>query len=342
VIRLGDPNELFDKILTTARGYEFRSFVLGFERPSGYSRDDHEDTFRRLKIEVGTRLLEVWPERDVDFERPEVRFDVRSTKDGAQITVRSAPLFIGGRYLKYSRQIPACRWMHMACKGRGCQKCNYTGNVHGPSIQELAEPAVLKATGGVSTFFHGAGREDVDARMLGSGRPFVIEVRRPKRRALDLTALALEINSSAKDLTELRNLSTASREEMVLAKSAGAEKTYRARIRFKDPVPDELPELLGKLKGCQIEQLSPTRVMRRRGRNKKRIKRIIDSAVVGRYGNQVVWEVRTSAGTYIKELISGDGGRTQPSVASVTGTECHCEALDVLAVHWEPPWEKRI
>jgi tRNA pseudouridine synthase 10 len=44
-------------------------------------------------------------------------------------------------------------------------------------------------------------------------------------------------------------------------------------------------------------------------------------------------EVRTQAGLYIKELVSGDGGRTRPSVAEVLGVPAECAALDVIAVH---------
>jgi tRNA pseudouridine synthase 10 len=45
--------------------------------------------------------------------------------------------------------------------------------------------------------------------------------------------------------------------------------------------------------------------------------------------------VRTSGGLYVKELISGDAGRTQPSVAGLLGTEAECAELDVAAIHLE-------
>ena len=48
-------------------------------------------------------------------------------------------------------------------------------------------------------------------------------------------------------------------------------------------------------------------------------------------------EVRTEAGLYVKELVSGDGGRTQPSVAGILGADAECAELDVLAVHTEEP-----
>jgi len=43
--------------------------------------------------------------------------------------------------------------------------------------------------------------------------------------------------------------------------------------------------------------------------------------------------VRAQPGTYIKELVSGDDGRTRPSVTEILGTAAECAQLDVLAIH---------
>jgi tRNA pseudouridine synthase 10 len=47
-------------------------------------------------------------------------------------------------------------------------------------------------------------------------------------------------------------------------------------------------------------------------------------------------EVRTQAGLYVKELVSGDAGRTRPSVAEALGVAAECAELDVIAVHLDP------
>lgn len=334
-----DSELAFQRIVDVAGDYEFHSFVLGVKRPRDYQREKHEALFRQLKIDLGSRLTELWPGREVDFERPDIRFDVSVGGDALCIFPRPSPLFIGGRYRKLSRQIPACRWKHQSCRGRGCPRCDYTGNVHGPSIQELAEPAVLRFTRGTETFFHGSGREDVDARMLGDGRPFVIEVRDPHERFFDFQALAAAINQDALGFASVHGLGTTDRESMVQCKASSAEKSYRTTIEFDSDPPADLSERLASLSGHSVSQLSPTRVMRRRGEHTLRRKEIIASRFVGRHGGNFVWEVRTSSGTYVKELVSGDDGRTQPSVASVTEVPCRCIALDVVGIHWSPPWE---
>ena len=51
---------------------------------------------------------------------------------------------------------------------------------------------------GTGAKFHGAGREDIDVRMLGSGRTFVLEILEPKIRDLDLETLQEEVNNYAR------------------------------------------------------------------------------------------------------------------------------------------------
>jgi tRNA pseudouridine synthase 10 len=50
-------------------------------------------------------------------------------------------------------------------------------------------------------------------------------------------------------------------------------------------------------------------------------------------GRTLELTVRAQAGTYIKELLSGNEGRTRPSVAEVLGVPAECAELDVIAIH---------
>ena len=43
-------------------------------------------------------------------------------------------------------------------------------------------------------------------------------------------------------------------------------------------------------------------------------------------------QVVTEHGTYVKESISGEDGRSEPSLASLLGVPCHCAELDVLEI----------
>ena len=43
----------------------------------------------------------------------------------------------------------------------------------------------------------------------------------------------------------------------------------------------------------------------------------------------IILEIKSSAGTYIKEFINGDLGRTCPSLCDIIGNECDIIQLDV-------------
>jgi len=49
--------------------------------------------------------------------------------------------------------------------------------------------------------------------------------------------------------------------------------------------------------------------------------------------SQPIIFVTTEAGLYIKELISGDKGRTQPNLSELLQNECVCKELDVVKIH---------
>lgn len=51
----------------------------------------------------------------------------------------------------------------------------------------------------------------------------------------------------------------------------------------------------------------------------------------------VILDIVTQAGTYIKELVHGEFGRTSPSICSMIGQWIDIVALDVMAVELDWP-----
>ena len=50
------------------------------------------------------------------------------------------------------------------------------------SVQDLlGEPLKEEIFGADEVLLHGSGREDIDVRMLGRGRPFILEFKNPKK-----------------------------------------------------------------------------------------------------------------------------------------------------------------
>jgi len=334
-----DPEELVERLIDATECYEFSTFLLGFGRPDDYHREAHEKVFRAVKIATGEELLRRWRDRSIDFCRPDLRIDIRPDDT---IDLVTSPLFFAARYRKLSRDIPSSRWVHHRCRGKGCDSCSWTGTLCGPSVQELVAGPIIRRTDAEETFLHGLGREDTDARMLGTGRPFILEVKRPKRRSVDLRDWEKEVRREARGLAEIACAATATRPDVTLLKEEPADKTYRAWIDLDGMAPADAADRVERLAGRTIRQLSPTRVKHRRGETVVREKSVVSSLWLGRVGDAYVWEVRTSSGTYIKELVSGDDGRTRPSVAELLGVPARCRLLDVLEIHWTPPWENKV
>jgi tRNA pseudouridine synthase 10 len=280
---------------------------------------------------------------EVDFERPDVV--VLLNVERGDVDVQVNPAFVYGRYRKLERDIPQTEWPCRECGGSGtqlgeegsvsCEHCGGTGYMYERSVEQLVAPHVQEAMGGEDAVFHGAGREDVDARMLGTGRPFVVEVKEPRRRAPDTAALEEQINEAARGAVEVEGLSLATHAIVERVKELDADKTYRAEVVFGEPVgDDDLAAAVEQLEGRTVEQRTPERVAHRRAdRVRERTVREISAESVD--DTHAVVDIRGEGGLYVKELISGDGGRTEPSLAGLLGVAATVEALDVLEVEGE-------
>lgn len=295
-----------------------------------YGLDDAESIKTELNREIGKLAL---PKinRPVEFKNPQVVacIDTRF----ADVTLDIAPIFIAGRYLKYSREIPQTIWPCRMCKGKGCERCGGTGKMYQTSVQEIIGDIATEMSGGEEHFFHGMGREDIDACMTGNGRPFVLEISKPRKRDIDLDELERRANAS--ELAGYINLHMVAREAVQKYKAADPDKTYRARVKAEGKVNKErLYEVALSFKNVRIDQRTPRRVEHRRADLvRKREVRWVEAEMIG--DDVFDLTVNAEAGTYIKEFVSGDDGRTVPSFSGAIGVKCTVQALDVISINYQ-------
>lgn len=315
---------------------EFDSFLLGVK-----GAQDHPEEAGALRRAAGVALYEAWQcQKRVEFKRAEAIFRLRLLPPGfseeeLSIEVERRSLYLYGRYQKLERGISQSRWLCKRCEGRGCKRCDGRGRFYERSVQELiSELAAPFFRSPVLAAFHGMGREDCDVLMLGEGRPFVLEVTDPRRRSGDLPALAAAINAKHAGLISVKNLRIVGREVRARIKAAKADKSYRAVCQFEAPAPsaDKIQALPENFQDRLLEQRTPERVSQRRA-DLVRPRRIRELAVESIEDDRCTLRLRTESGTYVKEFISGDDGRTRPSIAEVLGVPCLCARLDVLDIH---------
>ena len=344
-----------ERALAAVEGYEVATYQVGTRVPplleendtllraeAGLPEDAGEPMNREFNREVGKRVG-AGIDAEVDLERPDVLLVLDLATDEIEAQVNSA--FVYGRYRKLEREIPQTKWPCSDCgttglrRGAECEACEGTGYRYGTSVEQLTTPPVLEAMDGEEAVFHGAGREDVDALMLGTGRPFMIEVKQPRRRDVDTDALEGEINEFADGRVEVKGLRRATHEMVERVKQLDADKTYRATVAFDAPVEEEaLRDALAELEGATVDQRTPHRVDQRRADVvRQRTVLSVDGELTGE--REATVEIRGEGGLYVKELISGDEGRTDPSLAGLLGAGAEVTALDVLSVEGEEPFD---
>jgi conserved hypothetical protein TIGR01213 len=297
---------------------DFQTFAVGTTLPAEVVEKEAEivkkflvTTGEPIKHEInrriGKELLKRLTGKRVDKLRPNIviRIDLITGK----VTVARNPLLIEGRYLKLSRRVAQAKRF---------------GSVKATLLEKLQY--IRDVFGGVEHVIHVAGREDSDARMLGPGRPVVVEVKQPLRYRGEVPPLRDE------DIIFVP-VGFATREEVRRLKEKAKVdiKLYRALVYSERPLEaDELTKL-GDLAGKTITQYTPRRIKRLHPR-KKRTRMVYELA--WRQVSPHVFElyVRCQGGLYVKEFIHGDGGRTTPSVAEILNSYLEVLELDVLSV----------
>ena len=358
-----DENIENGKILERIKGkidylnLEFDTFLIGCKiSETILNRDEWldevldiepENIKKEINREIG-KLIEKEMNKEVNFDNPDIviMVDLRKILDDSyeentektpqniNVRIQINPIFIEGRYKKLIRGIPQTKWPCRKCKGKGCDECNGTGKMYQESVEELISEIILNQTRGYEAKFHGAGREDIDVRMLGTGRPFVLEIKEPKIRKLNLESIAKEVNQHSKGKTEYIDLKYTERKRKAEIKVSSPDtfKVYRALVEcYKSITEEQLAKVKESLENTTIDQQTPQRVAHRRAdKIRKREVKELSTKLLSK--NTFEMTVKTQGGLYIKELISSDDNRTKPSVTEILKTKAICKELDVIEV----------
>ncbi len=437
---------LTDIIYDSISPYQFKRLQLGARFPK--SQIEEEDTQRKrygaggcdglktgLVAEIAKRLNQRLEDVTLVNDKPQILALIDVLTLSVDLDVRAHYLY--GRYRKLERGIPQTRWPCRACKGRGCERCDMTGLQYKKSVQDLIGNPLLPLFDSKEHAFHGMGREDIDVRCMGRGRPFVIEMKEPKLRKIDPIEMMKLINDNAEGSIEITGLRDSTRSEVVRLKDTPAEKSYTIRFKLsplneaeyavltapldltkenkgrsknkrkrrgdnkrdntkplateietentkpgkdkldtmkkaelvalcvefsvkksgtkdelierilniEEPVIEtfDLPEddfilkSILSLEGVKLAQRTPERVAHRRADLiRRRTVFEVHQPVIEmteENGREIEVTMRCESGTYVKETVHGDSGRTQPSIASLLKAKCEVIWLDVGDIH---------
>ena len=321
-----------------AKKHDFETYLVGckidnslIEREEKLWEEIGAEFCEPIKREINRTfglMVWHWTKKNAEFNFPDILFTIDFKR--RKIEVKLNPFYIYGRYRKLVRGIPQTKWPCRECRGRGCKKCDYTGKQYQETVEELIAEKAMAETEGKSSSFHGEGREDIDARMLGKGRPFILEIFEPKKRAIDMKKLEGKINKFAEGKVEVSGLRRSDRREVQLIKAMKHDKIYDVLIDCKKATQKDLKKLEEYFHDRLISQKTPARVLHRRADKVRKRKIGYVEAKIVKGGFRAA--IKTQAGAYIKELVSGDNGRTEPSFSSVLKKPCVVKELDVIEV----------
>jgi tRNA pseudouridine synthase 10 len=329
--------EKANEILKKVDEIEFATFQIGTIPSNEMSNAEEKlineigaDYSEPIKTEINReigKIIERKSKKIFSAKNPDITIILNLQNNLIRTQIRS--LYVFGKYQKLKRGIPQTKWICHNCNGKGCIVCKGTGKLYKTSVQEEIEKSFLKAVDTRKSKFHGAGREDIDARNL-DWRPFVIELVKPMKRKIDLKKIQKIANKNKK--VKIKNLKIVDKEAVNKIKFAKIDKTYEAEVVFSKDIDKKKLKELKKFKKIIIMQQTPTRVVHRRANIlRKRMLKQISWKVVGK--RKIIFRIKGESGLYIKELITGDQGRTKPNITEILNNKVKRISLDVVKIH---------
>ena len=310
--------------------------------------------------------------------------DSSSVYMGSQIKwntlVTVKPLYILGRYRKLSRDVPQAPWDVRSNRKEKKEDNDHNHTTEGNSysqeeeeeeeeelernanlfpegvqivekerlgrnsVEEIVSEAVCKVLGAKNCRMHPCGREDIDVRMLGNGRPFALEVIEASiEPTQELLNEAVRIVNNCEGMNYQRDievlfleLSVPSLFASMQPAAESKDKGYRCVVYSEKRLTRYMLRELERMASPELQllQKTPLRVLHRRPLlNRKKIVHQLKTVYINEH--YFMLSLNASAGTYIKEFVHGDFGRTVPSVSSILDTNANILQLDVMWLYDE-------
>jgi tRNA pseudouridine synthase 10 len=314
--------EMAGLALKKARPYEFRTFAVGVSLPSGVQ--EREDELRSTLKLKGNETIKTQAagliasgvaratRRRVDKRRPDVT--ILADFGAGDVSIASRPAFFYGRYSKppgVAQRTTLCE----GCRGAGCKKCRNTGYNRRPSVEGALRRKLAGFMGSDRTVFTWLGSEDEESRVYPPGRPFVAEVKNPKKREAP-KRFGARVRGGVVSVTSGR---------MLPAKPVKLP-SFRFRTRIhatssEKVTAEGLAELRARFRGAQVTFQRPN--------DRPAFKTVYKASATAR-GRALVIDAELDGGLPVKRFVSGE--LVSPSVSEVLKTQVGCRSFDICGV----------
>jgi tRNA pseudouridine synthase 10 len=305
-----------------ARAYQFHTFSVGVSVPEGVQ--EREDELRSEMKLKGKETIKTQAARSVASQvSSELRKRVDRLKPdvtlladfgAGDVFVTSRPVYFYGRYTKpvgVSQRRSFCEH----CRGTGCRKCHNTGFEQRPSVEGALRRKLAGFGGSQRMIFTWLGSEDRESRVYPPGRPFIAEVKNPRKRKLP-KEFGVRLKGGLISVSSGR----------VLPSKPVRLPSFRFRTRIKATAgtkvtPQDLAELRSRFRRAAVRFDRP--------HNRPTMKTVYRVSAEAR-GRTLFIDAELDGGLPVKRFVSGD--LVSPSVSEVLKTEVGCRSFDICGV----------
>jgi tRNA pseudouridine synthase 10 len=339
--------KIYDNV--EAKGYEYKSFLLGASLP--YAFFEREDSIRaRFKVRgkenikkqfvdelrkryqkiTGKRAEHIAPDITINVVINNAVIDYANDGDNSKnksnninnnalpttVLVKSSPVFLSGRYVKTIRGIPQKKDKCQNCLGNGCAICDYMGASPSNSVEAIIGSRLLEITKGDTLKFSWLGGEDKDSLVLGNGRPFLLQLSNPKVRWLksDLTINENGVHAILKQQSPPISFQFPSHFTIKTKITIQAEQDFPRQ---------SLATLSKVLENTEVSYQVKSKIV------KKKIYSVKAQQIDEK---RFVLTMIADGGLSIKQFVGGQD-YIEPSISKIIGMKCECVAFDILNVN---------
>lgn len=309
------------RVIREARRYQFGTFAIGMILPVGVQ--EREDQLRselriRGKSTIKSQLagkissfIQSELRKKVDRMHPDLTALVDLNTGTVSATAKS--IFVYGRYTK-PRGVSQRRIVCERCDGSGCENCD-GGYARAPSLESLMEHSLVRLLGAQRARFTWFGSEDPDSLVYPPGRPFIVEVKNPRKRNTP-TRLALR---TGKGLAKISGLKT------LKGKPSSIPSFIFETRAFIEPQARLDPTILR-------SRVNRTILVEYRNNKDKVVSKKVYRMKIRAEGKGLVSEIKLDGGLPVKRFVSGES--VSPSLSELLKTPLQCQRFDILRI-WE-------
>ncbi|HEU4823227.1 MAG TPA: hypothetical protein VFS97_07365 [Nitrososphaeraceae archaeon] len=321
--------------------YQFNTFLIGVTLPPCLFEKEDQIRARfkirgreNIKSQLTRNLRKKFSEvtkKQIDTLHPDLTINLQFQKNTSpEINVRMRSLIMLGRYVKKNRGIPqrsggehnngnevSVQDQPYHVLSRTHTQVSEICTVAGESIQSVISKEILRITRGEALKFSWIGSEDENSLVLGSGRPFFIQIRNPKTIHLDQKTFGFHKYGLFVNIDKF------------------FERLPEQPVQFiaKTRVVIQSSRQIGKEDHLKIKSLTNSIVVCPNQKNKSRssAKRIYSIDIVKTNDKVFELDMIADGGLAIKQFVEGRE-YISPNISAVADLQCTCLLFDILDI----------